>query len=172
MKDYTPSPYLTFSVHLDGVRERHDASVCQDGVFERAVEAIREARARGFRVTVNCTLFQDEQADEVAQFIDECMALDVEGVTIAPGLQLRARAEAGGLPQAPRREAAVPRRVQARARAGAGASTTRASTWTSWPATRTTSAPPGATRPATCSAGRSPATCWWARATRTATRTW
>jgi len=85
MKDYQPSPYLTFSVHLDGSRERHDASVCQDGVFDRAVDAIREARARGFRVTVNCTLFQDERAEEVAEFMDQCMALDVEGVTIAPG---------------------------------------------------------------------------------------
>ncbi len=85
MKDYVPSPYLTFSVHLDGVRERHDTSVCQDGVFDRAVDAIREARARGFRVTVNCTLFQGEDAGEVADFMDQCMALDVEGVTIAPG---------------------------------------------------------------------------------------
>jgi hopanoid biosynthesis associated radical SAM protein HpnH len=85
MKDYEPSPYLTFSVHLDGVRERHDASVCQNGVHARAVDAIREARAKGFRVTVNCTLFQNEEAHEVAQFMDECMALDVEGVTIAPG---------------------------------------------------------------------------------------
>lgn len=85
MKDYQPSPYLTFSVHLDGIRERHDASVCQTGVYERAVDAIREARSRGFRVTVNCTLFQNEEAEEVAQFMDECMELDVEGVTIAPG---------------------------------------------------------------------------------------
>jgi hopanoid biosynthesis associated radical SAM protein HpnH len=85
MKDYVPSPYLTFSIHLDGARARHDASVCQDGVFERAVEAVREARARGFRVTVNCTLFQGEQPEEVAQFLDECVALDVEGVTMAPG---------------------------------------------------------------------------------------
>jgi hopanoid biosynthesis associated radical SAM protein HpnH len=85
MKDYQPSPYLTFSVHLDGVRERHDASVCQSGVHERAVDAIREARAKGFRVSVNCTLFQNEDAQEVAQFMDECTALDVEGVTIAPG---------------------------------------------------------------------------------------
>lgn len=85
MKDYRPSPYLTFSVHLDGIRERHDASVCQTGVYGRAVDAIREARAKGFRVTVNCTLFQNEAAEEVAQFMDECVAMDVEGVTIAPG---------------------------------------------------------------------------------------
>ncbi len=85
MKDYTPSPYLTFSVHLDGSRERHDASVCQEGVFEKAVDAIREARRCGFRVTVNCTLFQGESAPEIAEFLDLCNELDVEGVTLAPG---------------------------------------------------------------------------------------
>ena len=47
--DYTPSPYLTFSIHLDGMKERHDASVCQDGVFDRAVEAIKLCVARGFQ---------------------------------------------------------------------------------------------------------------------------
>lgn len=83
--DYTPSPYLAFSIHLDGMRERHDASVCQEGVFDRAVEAIRLALSKGFRVTVNCTLFQGEKAHEVAEFLDYAMALGVEGVTIAPG---------------------------------------------------------------------------------------
>jgi hopanoid biosynthesis associated radical SAM protein HpnH len=85
MKDYTPSPYLTFSVHLDGNQHRHDASVCQDGVYDRAIEAVREARQRGFRVTVNCTLFQGESADEVAEFFDAVTGLGIEGVTVAPG---------------------------------------------------------------------------------------
>ncbi len=85
MGDYRPSPYLTFSVHVDGNRERHDASVCQPGVYDRAVAVIREARKRGFRVTVNCTLFQGEPAAEVAEFFDRMMALDVEGITVAPG---------------------------------------------------------------------------------------
>jgi hopanoid biosynthesis associated radical SAM protein HpnH len=83
--DYQPSPYLTFSIHLDGMQDRHDASVCQDGVFDRAVEAIKLALGKGFRVTVNCTLFQGENAHEVAEFLDYCMELGVEGVTIAPG---------------------------------------------------------------------------------------
>jgi hopanoid biosynthesis associated radical SAM protein HpnH len=85
MKDYTPSPYLTFSVHLDGNRERHDASVCRDGVFDKCVEVIQMARQRGFRVTVNCTLFQGESPEEVAGFMDAMMGLGVEGVTISPG---------------------------------------------------------------------------------------
>jgi hopanoid biosynthesis associated radical SAM protein HpnH len=85
MDDYTPSAYLTFSIHLDGNRERHDTSVCREGVFDKCVEVIKRARERGFRVTANCTLFQDETAEEVAQFMNTCMALGVEGVTISPG---------------------------------------------------------------------------------------
>ncbi len=85
INDYTPSPYLTFSIHLDGNKERHDASVCQEGVFDLAVDAIKLALEKGFRVTVNCTLFQGETAPEVAEFLDYAMQLGVEGVTIAPG---------------------------------------------------------------------------------------
>ena len=83
--DYKPSPYLTFSIHLDGNKDRHDTSVCQEGVFERAVDAIKLAISRGFRVTVNCTLFQGEGPEEIAEFLDYLHALGVEGATIAPG---------------------------------------------------------------------------------------
>ena len=48
MDDYQPTPYLTFSIHLDGNRERHDASVCRSGVFDKAVDIIKRARSRGF----------------------------------------------------------------------------------------------------------------------------
>jgi hopanoid biosynthesis associated radical SAM protein HpnH len=83
--DYKPSPYLTLSVHLDGMKERHDTSVCQEGVFDRAVEAIKLAVRKGFRVTVNCTLFQGETPKDVAEFLDYAMTLGIEGATIAPG---------------------------------------------------------------------------------------
>lgn len=85
LREFTPSPYMTFSVHLDGNRERHDASVCREGVFDKAVEAIQSALAAGFRVTLNCTLFQGESAKEVADFLDFAMDLGVESVTISPG---------------------------------------------------------------------------------------
>ncbi len=85
MDEYSPSPYLTFSIHLDGNKDRHDASVCRDGVYEKCVEVIKKAISRGFRVTINCTLFQGEDADEVAEFMDTAMSLGVEGVTISPG---------------------------------------------------------------------------------------
>jgi hopanoid biosynthesis associated radical SAM protein HpnH len=85
MDDYAPSPYLTFSVHLDGDRERHDESVCQEGIYDKAVEAIRLARERGFRVTVNCTLFNGEDPERVASFFDTAMGLGIEGITVSPG---------------------------------------------------------------------------------------
>ena len=85
IKDYTPSPYLTFSIHLDGNQERHDDSVCQKGVFDIAVDAIKLAIEKGFRVNVNCTLFQGEDAQEVSEFLDYAMTLGIEGVTISPG---------------------------------------------------------------------------------------
>ncbi len=85
MDEYTPSPYLTFSVHLDGNKERHDSSVCLTGVFDKCITAIKQAIERGFRVTINCTLFQNETAEEVAEFMDMAMELGVEGVTISPG---------------------------------------------------------------------------------------
>jgi hopanoid biosynthesis associated radical SAM protein HpnH len=83
--EYRPSPYLTFSIHLDGKRERHDESVCQEGVYDKAVAAIKLARAKGFRVTINCTLFIGEDANEVAEFFDEAMSLGIEGITVSPG---------------------------------------------------------------------------------------
>ena len=83
---FTPSPYLTSSVHLDGLKEEHDHAVSQEGVFERAVEAIKEATSRGFRVTVNCTLFNSNAVpDRVAAFFDYVATLGVEGVTVSPG---------------------------------------------------------------------------------------
>ncbi len=83
--EYLPSPYLTFSIHLDGNRRRHDESVCQEGVFDKAVAAIRLARERGFRVTINCTLFNGENPDDVAEFFDTAMSLGIEGITVSPG---------------------------------------------------------------------------------------
>ncbi len=82
---FTPSPYLTFSVHLDGLKEEHDKSVSQEGVFDRAVEAIQQAVQRGFRVTVNCTLFNNAEPERVADFFDYVKTLGVEGVTVSPG---------------------------------------------------------------------------------------
>jgi hopanoid biosynthesis associated radical SAM protein HpnH len=85
MKDYEPSPYFVWSVHLDGDREDHDKSVCQRGVYDKAVEAIKMAKARGFRCNINCTLFNTAEPERVANFFDTVMALGVDGITVSPG---------------------------------------------------------------------------------------
>jgi len=84
---FSPSPYFSFSVHLDGNRNRHDALVCRTGVFDAAVGAIRLARSKGFRVTINCTLYKGVAAPEVAGFFDFVTGLGVEGITVAPGFR-------------------------------------------------------------------------------------
>jgi hopanoid biosynthesis associated radical SAM protein HpnH len=82
---FEPSPYLTFSIHLDGLKDEHDKSVAQKGVFDRCVEAIEECVKRGFRVTVNCTLFNNAEPKRVAEFFDYVMTLGAEGITVSPG---------------------------------------------------------------------------------------
>ena len=81
---FEPSPYLFFSVHLDGLKDHHDKSVCQDGVFDRAVSAIKAAQARGFAVNVNATIFDGHAAEDIAAFLDYAKELGV-GVSISPG---------------------------------------------------------------------------------------
>lgn len=81
---FTPSPYLQFSVHLDGLKEHHDRAVSQKGVFDRAVKAIKAAQAKGFRVTANATIFDNHPAEDVAAFLDYCQELGV-ALSISPG---------------------------------------------------------------------------------------
>ena len=82
---FTPSKYLSFSVHMDGLREEHDEAVCRDGVYDVAVEAIEEALRRGFRVTTNTTLFDNTDPLRVRDFFDEMMRVGVEGMMVSPG---------------------------------------------------------------------------------------
>ncbi len=83
--EYEPSNYLTFSVHMDGLRDEHDLAVCRDGVYDVATKAIKTALKRGFRVTTNTTLFNDANPQRVRAFFDEMMDLGVEGMMISPG---------------------------------------------------------------------------------------
>ncbi|QSR83798.1 adenosyl-hopene transferase HpnH [Methylacidimicrobium sp. B4] len=82
---FRPSQYLTFSVHLDGLEEDHDESVCRDGVYKTAVAGIQEAVRRGFRVTVNSTFFDGADPERIRKFFDEAMKLGIEGIMFSPG---------------------------------------------------------------------------------------
>jgi len=82
---FKPSKYLSFSVHLDGEKEHHDFSVCKEGGFELALDGVREAVQKGFRVTTNTTLFDGADPQSVRDFFDEMMSLGVEGMMLSPG---------------------------------------------------------------------------------------
>ncbi|UXE60633.1 MAG: adenosyl-hopene transferase HpnH [Woronichinia naegeliana WA131] len=82
---FEPSPYLTFSVHLDGLREEHDRCVDREGIFDKAIAAIKVAKAKGFRVTTNTTVFQGAKPADVQQFFDFLQTLGIDGMMISPG---------------------------------------------------------------------------------------
>jgi hopanoid biosynthesis associated radical SAM protein HpnH len=82
---FAPSKFLSFSVHMDGLREEHDEAVCREGVYDEAVEGVRAALARGFRVTTNTTLFDGASPLRMREFFDEMMKLGVEGMMLSPG---------------------------------------------------------------------------------------
>ena len=82
---FEPSPYLTFSVHMDGLQAEHDASVCREGIYDVAVRAIKAAKARGFRVTTNSTFFLGTDPQRARELFDTMMELGVDGLMISPG---------------------------------------------------------------------------------------
>ena len=83
--DYKPDPMFTWSIHLDGDKAMHDQSVCLDGVYETAIDAIKLAKSKGFRVSINCTLFDNAIPERVAAFLDEMKVIGLDGTTISPG---------------------------------------------------------------------------------------
>jgi hopanoid biosynthesis associated radical SAM protein HpnH len=85
MDKFKPSPYFSWAVHIDGLRERHDASVCEEGVFDKAVDAIKEAKRRGFRVTTNTTFFNTDTPQTVREVLDFLNDdLEVDQMMISP----------------------------------------------------------------------------------------
>jgi hopanoid biosynthesis associated radical SAM protein HpnH len=83
---FTPSPYFNWSIHIDGLRDRHDESVCRSGVFDKAVAAIKEAKRRGFRVTTNTTFFEQDDVRSIRDVLDFLNdELDVDSMQISPG---------------------------------------------------------------------------------------
>ncbi|MGH6818969.1 MAG: adenosyl-hopene transferase HpnH [Methylovirgula sp.] len=82
---FEPNRYFNWSIHLDGGQEMHDRSVCQKGVYDRAVAAIKLVKQRGFRVTINCTLFNDADPAQVANFFDSLEGFALDGISVSPG---------------------------------------------------------------------------------------
>jgi hopanoid biosynthesis associated radical SAM protein HpnH len=82
---FKPSQYLTFSIHLDGLKKEHDHSVCREGVYDKVIEAIKKAKQKGFRVNINCTLFHQMTPERTAKFFDFVTELGIDGITVSPG---------------------------------------------------------------------------------------
>lgn len=86
LDQFEPSPYFSWSIHIDGLRERHDESVCRTGVFDKAVDAIKEAQRRGFRVTTNTTFFTQDTPKTIRDVLDYLNdELHVDSMQISPG---------------------------------------------------------------------------------------
>ncbi|MGH3242902.1 MAG: adenosyl-hopene transferase HpnH [Spirillospora sp.] len=76
---FKPSPYFAWAVHIDGLKERHDESVCKEGVFDDAVAAIKECQRRGFRVTTNTTFFNNDTPQaviDVMNYLNDDLKID------------------------------------------------------------------------------------------------
>ncbi|HEX4715065.1 MAG TPA: adenosyl-hopene transferase HpnH, partial [Ktedonobacteraceae bacterium] len=86
LDQFKPSPYFSWSVHIDGLRERHDQSVARKGVFDKAIAAIKEAQSRGFRVTTNTTFFTQDDASSIRGVLDFLNDdVQVDAMQISPG---------------------------------------------------------------------------------------
>jgi len=161
---FEPNPYFAWTIHLDGDRDDHDRTVCQSGVYDRAVAAIKTAKAHGFRVNINSTLFDTAEPERVARFFDEVIDMGVDGITVSPGYAYeRAPDQEHFLNR--RRTKELFREILSGTRAAAGHSTNRACFLISSRATSPITALRGAIRHEIISAGNVPATCS-ARATQ------
>jgi hopanoid biosynthesis associated radical SAM protein HpnH len=85
IEQYKPHPRFTWDIHLDGDKEQHDWAVSQDGVYERAVAALKDAKARGFRVAINATLFNNAEPERMARFFDDVTTMNVDAIMVSPG---------------------------------------------------------------------------------------
>src|SRR6202046_4861100 len=79
IEKFTPSPYFSWVVHIDGLKERHDESVCKEGVFDEAVAAIKDAKRRGFQVNTNTTVFNTDTPQtviDVLNYLNDDLGID------------------------------------------------------------------------------------------------
>ena len=80
-----PHKRLTINVHLDGMRETHDKVCAREGVFDKAIEMIREAKRRGYHVTTNTTVFKETSIEEIEELCELVTGLGVDGMLVSPG---------------------------------------------------------------------------------------
>ncbi len=84
LHEYTPNPRLFINIHLDGMEQSHDAAVEKEGVFREAVEAIKAAKAAGFKVTTNTTIYHETDMKEIDELFAYLAQFGVDGHMISP----------------------------------------------------------------------------------------
>jgi hopanoid biosynthesis associated radical SAM protein HpnH len=82
-----PNKRLMINVHLDGMRETHDRVCAREGVFDRAIEMIREGVKLGHHMMANMTIFKETDTAEVEELCKLLTDLGVEGMLVSPGYQ-------------------------------------------------------------------------------------
>ena len=85
LHEFRPTSRFFFNVHLDGLRETHDKAVERDGVFDAAIEGIQAAKAAGFLVCTNTTVFKETNLDEIDALYAYLTRLGVDGFMLSPG---------------------------------------------------------------------------------------
>ncbi len=157
IEQYKPHPNFTWSIHLDGDKAMHDHSVCLDGVYEKAIDAIKLAKAKGFRTQINCTLFSNAIPERVAKFFDLMTEMGLDGITISPGYAYERAPDQESFLNRERTKRLF-RDILSRGNGGKNwSSPSRRCSSTSSPATRPMSARRGRCRCVASSAGRNPA---------------
>lgn len=82
-----PNKRLSINVHLDGMRDTHDHVCAREGVFDKAIRMIKEAKELGYHVVTNTTVFKETNIDEVEELADFLHLIGVDGMLISPGYQ-------------------------------------------------------------------------------------
>ena len=80
-----PHKRLTINVHLDGLRDTHDMVCARKGVFDKAIEMIKESKARGYDVITNTTVFKETDIGEVEVLFEMLTKLGIDGLLVSPG---------------------------------------------------------------------------------------
>ncbi len=82
---FRPSPRLTWNVHFDGTESVHDVIICRDGGFRKALAGVKKAKAMGFRVSTNTTVYRETSVADLESLFEELAAVGVDGILVAPG---------------------------------------------------------------------------------------
>jgi hopanoid biosynthesis associated radical SAM protein HpnH len=84
LHEFRPDPRLFFNIHLDGLEEFHDRAVERPGVFREAIEAIRAAKAAGFKVSTNTTIYKDTDMAEIERLFEFLEPFNLDGHMLSP----------------------------------------------------------------------------------------